>query len=466
METTASETAGLHLITISLAYREQATKQRRRCLHKLGVDVPFHDVHPPAGVDTQALEVVHLALNVTLSSKHKRRGYDNDDGRPRDFRDFQPPNTPKTCSDLGFTATLQAQDVDMDICDLESDSDFDELMLGPYDTAKEADEVDHTPTVMASSPAVGTSLPGSRASIFKRSSSPVDLGPTDECIYNADAVLELVDAGLRLAVAGSPVRFDKTVRVCGGRKLRPLRSVAPSIWSPGYLPAVVDRAVFLPSISHALSAVTSRTLHTARLRQKAAMLYPSHVMLSPDQQASLSAHLWRMLQKGEYTSNAPKRLRPLFAAVGTAMECGSQDYEAIELDDESCEYVVEDVVDSSDSGDEHCDKESTPYDDRYDLYSDDGTDYEADGIGGSWAPLDMGCGTLEQQRYTLSSATGAVPHGISVCRQFCHEVLGNDELLALESEQGDHGTDFDLSESSKHGMNSDVWFDAQEMLAV
>ncbi|TKA47356.1 hypothetical protein B0A55_13322 [Friedmanniomyces simplex] len=361
VESTASDTTGLHLVTISLAYCERDAKQQRRCMHKLGVDVPFYDVKPPACVQSCALEVVHLAMNVTLPPKYKRAKF-SDDVQSLAYARCSPSTIPVELSNLPSAADILIEEDNVHICDPDSDSDSDDILLECY-TAH-----------------------------LKRPPSLTDIEPVNETQVEANAILELIDAAIRLAISERSQRLGKTIRVRGGKRLKRLRDVAPTIWSPDYLPSVADRAVFLPTISHALRTVASKTSHNMGLRRRLAKLCPPSV---DDPQTSLSAHLWRMLQEGEYASKPARRLKPLFTGTKTAMEDDMDGLATLAPSQGGDEQFVEYEDEFSDFEEGRL-NENDMYDDEL-LDSMLGEEYDGDGVDDdTWTPLDVEADMLDE----------------------------------------------------------------------
>ncbi|KAK1070410.1 hypothetical protein LTR74_004088 [Friedmanniomyces endolithicus] len=304
VETTASDATGLSLITISLAHCERDLSQQRKRVHKLGVGVPFHDVRPPAGVRTRALERVYLGMDVALPAKHKR---------PK----LPDTNQPQIHTSLSqSTAGRELEEEFSDLCGSDSESDFDDLLFdndgSPEDTGScELRYLSASPSIDTRTACV--TLP---ATPNKRSSSSANSESATTAHTEADSILALVDAGLRLAISDTSKRLGKDIRVRGAQRLKRLKDVAPALWSPGYLPSVADRAVFLPTISHALSTVASKASYDAGLQRKFAHLCPAN---TDDKRSSLSAQLWRLLQEATYPCKSAGRLKPLFDGTQTAV---------------------------------------------------------------------------------------------------------------------------------------------------
>ncbi|KAK0347260.1 hypothetical protein LTR94_003205 [Friedmanniomyces endolithicus] len=442
VDTTASDATGLSLVTISLEYCERNTALRRKHVHKLGVDMPFCDVRPPAGVRTRALESVYLDMDVAVPAKHKR---------PKLSDTFQPQvHTSLSQS----TAGRGLEDEFDDLCGSDSESDFDDLLFD------DSESPEHTGTCklrcLSASPAVDirTACLSIPAAPLKRSSSLSNSEPASNSHTKADSILALVDAGLRLAISDTSKRLGKDIRVRGGQRLKRLRDVAPALWSSGYLPSVADRAVFLPTISHALSSFASKACHSAGLQRKLAELCPAN---TDDKRSSLSAQLWRLLQDPAYPSKSAGRLKPLFDGTQTAvgLDTGglgtfdpSRDLDAqfVEYDDELSDF-----------------EESSLH--EYLVYDDDlldsmfQEDFNLDEDGdGRWTPLEVEVDILEELLDSAASSSDAGSGSITGCSPAaCDDRWAgqrDDDIDELQLETAVEGNSFDRDPEAE------TWLDA------
>ncbi|TKA76792.1 hypothetical protein B0A55_05836, partial [Friedmanniomyces simplex] len=463
VESTASDTTGLHLVTLSLAYCERDAKQQRRCMHKLGVDVPFYDVKPPACVQSCALEVVHLAMNVTLPPKYKRPKF-SDDVQSLAYARCSPCTIPVELSNLPSAAEKLVEEDNVHLCDPDSDSDFDDILFECYSTAGGAGDCDHLHLATTSTVDPTPACLASTAAHLKRSRCPTDLEPVNETQIEANAILELVDAAIRLAISERSKRLGKTIRVRGGKRLKRLRDVAPTIWSPGYLPSIADRAIFLPTISHALRTVASKTSHNKGLRRKVAKLCPPNL---DDPQTSLSAHLWRMLQEGEYASKPARRLKPLFTGTKTAMEDDTDGLATLAPSQGGDEQFVEYEDEFSDFEEGRL-NENDMYDDEL-LDSMLGEEYDGDGVDDdSWTPPDVEADMFDELLDSAVPSFGAgsldVPRYSPLACQDGWNGRDDEDLLAPRNEPGVEGLCSDWQGSDD--LEAEKRLNPHEMLAV
>ncbi|KAH0534066.1 hypothetical protein FGG08_007332 [Glutinoglossum americanum] len=143
----------------------------------------------------------------------------------------------------------------------------------------------------------------------------------------------LADVALRNLVIDKPLWIPPGVMLAGTPPKFRLSDVAPSLWSPGYLPAISRRSCFLSTISQAISFPIYTYAHSSTLKSKLerlSSLPPSPLMYSPptstleESQHSLQdpctsaiihkviqARLWRMMQQGLYSPIAARKLKPV-----------------------------------------------------------------------------------------------------------------------------------------------------------
>jgi len=187
-------------------------------------------------------------------------------------------------------------------------SEPDELMLG--------EEVEWHQAVLE----LPTIDPSSHTQQFpscKRSSSTAEALVLNEEKPGLEQIMRLIDAAVRMSITDSPRRIDKAVKVSRQESFVRFVDIAPSLWSPGYSPAVASRAVFLPTISHALASVGARRCQNASLASKIAELGRQSRVSDSDRQCtkgleqSLSTAWWRLLQRGCYNPDAAAYLKPL-----------------------------------------------------------------------------------------------------------------------------------------------------------
>jgi len=407
--------------------------------------VPFYDVRPPAGVRTRALESVYLGMDVALPAKHKR---------PK----LPDTNQPQIHTSLSqSTAGRELEEEFSDLCGSESESDFDDLLFdndgSPEDTGScELRYLSASPSIDTRTACV--TLP---ATPNKRSSSSANSESATTTHTEADSILALVDAGLRLAISDTSKRLGKDIRVRGAQRLKRLKDVAPALWSPGYLPSVADRAVFLPTISHALSTVASKASYDAGRQRKFAHLCPAN---TDDKRSSLSAQLlWRLLQEAAYPCKSAGRLKPLFDGTQTAVGLdtgGPETFDPSRDVDTHLQFVEYD--------DELSDFEESSLH-EYLVYDDDlldsmfQEDFNLDEDGdGRWTPLEVEVDILEELLDSAASSSDAGSGSITGCSPAaCDDRWAgqrDDDIDELQLETAVEGNSFDRDPEAE------TWLDA------
>ncbi|TKA27205.1 hypothetical protein B0A50_04542 [Salinomyces thailandicus] len=193
----------------------------------------------------------------------------------------------------------------------ESQQDFDELLpigLGHPAAMAKADDCAVVEPGVNSAAAVGCHPSLKRAcgehELDDRWTKPVELPD----------ILQFVDAALRVSISNQPRRLGKGIKAKRSTQLKKLADVAPSLWAPGYLQNVSSRAVFLPTICHALANVASHSSRDNRFQSKFEKMTRYNAedgRTMPELQEDLAARLWYLLQDGVVDGTAAQRLEPL-----------------------------------------------------------------------------------------------------------------------------------------------------------
>ncbi|SMR64178.1 unnamed protein product [Zymoseptoria tritici ST99CH_3D1] len=209
MEVACHEDVNVSVITLNLA---RASVSLSSPMHKLAEGVPFDDVHPPIGI--HELEMVSVQLHMHVKSELRTNLWivdtrtDNNSHRPDDTS-----NPRRDHASSIESAGSEAEDEDM----LFGATDCNDDMLAGAD--------DGNTKVMQQPKRPDDSSLKRAASVAKPLSA---MDPPKQLM------LELLDAGLRQSIAGSPKRASKP------------------LWSPSYQLAISQRAILTPTITHAL----------------------------------------------------------------------------------------------------------------------------------------------------------------------------------------------------------------------
>ncbi|KAK4939017.1 hypothetical protein LTR66_015044 [Elasticomyces elasticus] len=232
------------------------------------------------------------------------------------------------------------------------DDDDEEILLDQsrHDTMLLEDDVEKP----LSQPHVN--LPGDReargpfcATSGKRSQSPCRSESSEKeqsQQLGANQIADLVDAALRHSMTPEPTKVAAGIKVTSTESFARLSQIAPALWSPGHFPAVSSRAVFLPTLSYALSHNVYAGARSSALRGKLedlARQESSGVLGScrndegrssaerteqekDGLQKAVSVRLWQMMQRRLHDPQAARRLKPLqLATPGTQgdADCGA-----------------------------------------------------------------------------------------------------------------------------------------------
>lgn len=284
-------TTGSHNVTTYLAFEDCTTSQRRR-LHKLDVNVPIHDVRPPQGVTQATCEVVRLCLSLSQHYSRKRRRCVDPKGPGACEQSPQPEilmeSDAKNRFDDGLFLRYE-DSVPEDYDDLWLTEQGPELVDDGLFTARSGSG----PPFSISHPQEGSTQPSE-----KRTAG--DVLHTSICVPIAqDDCVRAVEAAVRLAICGMSHLSKGSYSVTSGGDISALSDIMPSIWSPNYLDAVASRAVFMPTICHALESVL--VAPTGALRRESTeassvqAVSDAHRADVPDG-SRMSAQLWRHVQ--------------------------------------------------------------------------------------------------------------------------------------------------------------------------
>lgn len=140
------------------------------------------------------------------------------------------------------------------------------------------------------------------------SGKPAAIGQ-DNCL-DVDELLHAIDAALNVAIAGPSRRSVNgfSARDCC---IYPLSAVVPAIWSPGYLPSVAKRSVFIPTIGNAIFNVLGAPMSSPSGDPTAITAHPQAERCSlagGSAACSLSAPLWHCMLLGLGEGTAARKL--------------------------------------------------------------------------------------------------------------------------------------------------------------
>ncbi|OCK85334.1 hypothetical protein K432DRAFT_400307 [Lepidopterella palustris CBS 459.81] len=288
--------------------------------HHICFGVPFADVKPPAGTTVLALQSVHLAIEISKTKsrpQNKKQRYPDGARKHRHIESDIPGPIEYDgwfCSQEEQVSQLSPGHDDAMLLD-QIDS-----LEGPFISLKTDDET----------PALFLRQSSSMSNPRKRSATLEEIDHILEqpAAIDLKSVTELVDAALRMTICKQPLKISSSIRPNKSNFVARLSEVAPSLWSPDYLPAVSQRAYLLPILSHALSHSIYSNTRSTILKSKLHRLSnrrdyqweQQHEQLSKTIMDSsnadrrnrlISAELWHFLQSALFDPSAARRLKPL-----------------------------------------------------------------------------------------------------------------------------------------------------------
>ena len=140
---------------------------------------------------------------------------------------------------------------------------------------------------------------------------------------STETIMTSLETGLRHAMCKAPSRNSKAHTVTSNEDFDCLPAVAPALWAPDYHKSLSDRAVFLPTISHAIANVSKHSSAGSGLKVKAwqlshryphdgkAVLSPGASLSTNEVQEAISMDLWAAMASGLSKTSTAKQSRPL-----------------------------------------------------------------------------------------------------------------------------------------------------------
>ncbi|USW58408.1 hypothetical protein Slin15195_G117270 [Septoria linicola] len=319
--TTLQSSSSTICLRIHLNHATDDLNGATRNVHKLAQDVPHHDIEPPDGIRKTELHTVALRMSFDTTSDCKRRkgaeffrdkcvkqvsdhamhrftGVDSTINTPHDSihatKSRRTRTTPERTTASARYAHLDAEPMPLDL-------------NGPQ--LKN-----------------GTGLPlQSLTRCF--STSDIDMSSSRRC---EDGVVDLLAAGLHYAIATPTKRSLDHVEVAGREAFKQLGDIWPEIFQPGYMESIASRAVFLPTITHALTqtcfyearSMALRSKFNEVIRRQSTLRYqPSSANIIQD---LCSSRLWNLMQHGLRSGRPSSRIiatrRANVASLNTSID--------------------------------------------------------------------------------------------------------------------------------------------------
>ena len=312
MQTTPGDKDGREdIIAVSLRHNETGGRSKPT-IHQLCTDVPIQDVRPPPGLECETLESVRLTLDFSYIDSHKRRKiYHRVSSTGDNLNDYFATKISTAIQesellDMGSESVVH-EPPERDRC--APNTDLDEWFLQESDDESLLEELRMDGNVLDSSSitALNCNLP---PSCHRRPSSPSEVLAQHDHGLVLEDVMELLDAATRYCISNTPQRLSQGIKITRRESFTHFSDFAPSLWLPGYLPAVSQRAAFLPSLSHALINIGGKHSRSISLRHKLDELarqnrisgHAGHGDTGPED--NISTSLWRLLQQGCHKSTS------------------------------------------------------------------------------------------------------------------------------------------------------------------
>jgi hypothetical protein len=336
---------------ISLDYGARTASPEKAKLHKLTPELPYHDIKPPPGVRVIKVEAVHVKMllrNSPAAKVLKPVACKQNNAEPG-IENLAFDEESLFCS-MGFVNEEQhCPNGDAKIDDIyhmqSSTQQSDKLKLSNLITVE-------------SSCAYLTPPPSQETREERVQHSGTEPKQNASNRVSTDTIMISLETGLRHIMCKAPSRNSKSHIITSNEDFDCLPIVAPALWAPDHHKSLSERAVFLPTISHAIANVSGHGSARPGLKVKAWQLshrYPhkGREMFSPrasldtDQvQEALSVDLWAAMASGLSDSAKQSRIiRDLFESTRGADGPGEVEHM---LDEFATDYGSNTTCDESD----------------------------------------------------------------------------------------------------------------------
>ncbi|KAK7555761.1 hypothetical protein BKA81DRAFT_361647 [Phyllosticta paracitricarpa] len=342
-------------IRINLSHTDVDCPSQEKSRHRLAVGASIADVQPPDGVHVVRLEQVKLKIDITTTPQCRVQRK-KDRGATRRIERSQPEVGEAPASDMDLICMDE-------ICE-EKDFEIlsDDSML--LDLPEDRTLTDLPETIVSSHYWKSTSK-------TTRVDSGISMEPHDEQVdgvLSSETIASLIDTAIYCSICEKAPKQKGGIKVKSDDMKMKLASIAPSLWSPGFLKTISERAPFVPPIAHTLSSPLLMQAKSSSLRDKLTEL---HKLRHETSFHSVSISLWDLLQRELYDPGAARRIRPLKTenvhSVGTlddddllpeywndSMKDGNEDHGFENLEHAGSEYEaflgIEDDDEDNESG--------------------------------------------------------------------------------------------------------------------
>lgn len=312
---------------MSLDHSKRTVSPETVKLQKLAPELPYHDIKPPPGVRVIKVEAVRVKVLLRNPSTAKVL-------KPVPCKQdhIEIGEEDLTFDEESLFCTIDTADEEQ-LCpsgDAGIDA-VDHMQCSTLQFAESGQQTSKAPTA-ESSCAYLTPRPSQerREEGVQRSGTEPKQHTTHR--VSTDTIMVSLEAGLRHAMCKASSRNSKSHTITSNEDFDCLPLIAPALWLPGYHKSLSERAVFLPTISHAIANVSRHSSTGLGLKVKAWQLchrYPhkGRELFSPGAggslstnkvQEALSVDLWAAMASGLSNTRTAKQshsLRDLFEST-------------------------------------------------------------------------------------------------------------------------------------------------------
>ncbi|ORY09348.1 hypothetical protein BCR34DRAFT_372383 [Clohesyomyces aquaticus] len=230
-------TSGSGMLQLNISHSRTAPNLSGQQPHRVCSNVSFADVKPPSGVAIVALDSVQFVMEMVNVPSQR-----NSKNRKRSRRSSPSPSSSSSskrhevANEGGVTSTR-----------------INEVEKGPDLSASQLVATFTSPEQQNDKSPIGSPT---RCEGRKRNADHAlpTFGP--DIPADVQEIGRLVDASFRLSISEKTPRSLPEIRILTSSFTGTLGEICPALWSPSYLPALSQRAHFLPIISQSLGRAT------------------------------------------------------------------------------------------------------------------------------------------------------------------------------------------------------------------
>lgn len=228
------------------------SEPKKAKLHKLALDIPYYDVKPPSGIPVIKVEAICIKILLRKPLAHgslkPNRCADREGGNMKNHREML------------FNRINEVQ--------LFSNTKAESGADSGLRSSKTYLEQEHSMSVAEGDYAYLTPPPSQETK--EESREELTLQPVQETVshVSAETVLSSIETGLKHTMRDLPSRMSRTNIITSNEDFDSLAKIVPALWMPEYHKSMSERAVFLPTVSHAIANVARNSSASLGLRIK------------------------------------------------------------------------------------------------------------------------------------------------------------------------------------------------------